>query len=349
MATKAMAARMHEAGGPDVLRYEEVDIPDPGPGQVLLRHTAVGINYLDISFRRGTIPTGGLPATIGMEAAGVVEATGADVTDLKAGDRVSHCLVLGSYAERQVVAADRLIRLPDGISDETAAAATLQGLTAEYLLRSSYAVQPGDMVLVQAAAGGVGLLLCQWAKLLGATVIGTVGSDEKAVVATAHGCDHPIVYSREDFVERVKEITDNAGVEVVYDAVGKDTFDGGLDLPGATWAYRELRRCLGPGATTGHREAGAEIADTDPRLARRVYRRCGRHRASGRRSMGFGRGRPAQGRNQPSVTPWPTQPRRTPTSKDAERQGRPSCCRDPTSGQVFAHSVGRARVPMIRP
>ena len=229
MATKAMAARMHEAGGPDVLRYEEVDIPDPGPGQVLLRHTAVGINYLDISFRRGTIPTGGLPATIGMEAAGVVEATGADVTDLKAGDRVSHCMVLGSYAERQVVAADRLIRLPDGISDETAAAATLQGLTAEYLLRSSYAVQPGDMVLVQAAAGGVGLLLCQWAKLLGATVIGTVGSDEKAVVATAHGCDHPIVYSREDFVERVKEITDNAGVEVVYDAVGKDTFDGGLD------------------------------------------------------------------------------------------------------------------------
>ena len=227
--SKAMAARIAETGGPGVLRYEEVDLPDPGPGEVLVRHTAIGVNYIDVAFRRGAIPVPDFPATLGMEGAGVVEAVGDGVARPALGDRVSHCMVLGSYAERQIVAADRLLQLPAGIADGAAAAATLQGLTAEYLLRSSYAVQPGDTVLVQAAAGGMGLLLCQWAKLLGAVVIGAVGSDEKAAAARARGCDHVIVYTRESFVDRVKEITDGAGVEVVYDAVGRDTFAGGLD------------------------------------------------------------------------------------------------------------------------
>ena len=232
MARMAKAVRIYEFGDADVLKYDDVEVPDPGPGEVLLEQTAIGLNFVDVAMRMGRIPFKTFPVILGMEAAGTVAAVGEGVAEFAPGDRVSHSMVNGSYAEMRVIAADRLVRLPDGISDEVAAAATLQGLTAEYLLRSCYAVQPGDVILVQAAAGGMGLYLCQWAKHLGATVIGTVGSDDKAELARAHGCDHPIVYTRENFVERVKEITDGAGVRAVYDAVGKDTFEGGLQCLG---------------------------------------------------------------------------------------------------------------------
>ena len=223
------AVRIHDFGGAENLTYEDVDIGAPGAGDVLLRHAVVGLNYVDIGMRAGQYPVKPpLPFTLGMEAMGVVQAIGPGVSGFNAGDRVSHCMVPGAYAEKMVIKADRLISIPDDIPNETAAAATLQGLTAEYLLRSCYEVQPGDTILVQAAAGGMGLLLCQWAKQLGATVLGTVSTDEKAEIAAAHGCDHPINYKSEDFVARVADITNGAGVKAVYDAVGKDTFEGGM-------------------------------------------------------------------------------------------------------------------------
>ena len=228
MPTTTKAIRIHETGAPDVMKWEEVEVADPGPGQVRLHHTVAGLNFIDINHRMGTYPLAALPAVIGMEAAGEVEAVGDGVTDFKVGDRVSHCMVVGAYAEKMVIAADRLIRLSDQTPDEIAAAATLQGLTAHYLLHESWKLEAGQTVLVQAAAGGVGLLLCQWAKHKGATVLGTVGSDEKADYAAAYGCDHPIVYTRDDFAESVKEITAGRGVDVVYDAIGKDTFEKGL-------------------------------------------------------------------------------------------------------------------------
>ncbi|MEX2455085.1 MAG: quinone oxidoreductase [Rhodospirillaceae bacterium] len=229
MTSTAKAIRIHEHGGPDVMKWEDVKVGDPGPGQVRLRHTAVGLNFIDINHRAGTYPVAKLPATIGMEAAGVVEAAGEGAGGFQAGDRVSHCMVIGAYSEKMIVAADRLIRLRDRTPDEIAAAATLQGLTAHYLLHESWPLRPGQTALVQAAAGGVGLLLCQWAKHIGATVIGTVGSDEKGEYARAHGCDYPVNYMRDDFAAKVKEITGGRGVDVVYDAIGRTTFAKGLD------------------------------------------------------------------------------------------------------------------------
>ena len=228
MPTTTHAIRIHETGAPEIMRWEEIAVPDPAPGEVRLRHTAVGLNFIDVSHRRGSYSLPRLPAVIGMEGAGVVEALGDGVDGFAVGDRVSYCMVLGSYAEARTIAADRLIRLPDHISDDIAAASTLQGLTAHYLLHESYAVKAGDSVLIQAAAGGVGLLLCQWAKHLGATVLGTVGSDAKAVTARAHGCDHPIVYTSDDFQAAVADLTDGQGVNAVYDAIGKDTFEKGM-------------------------------------------------------------------------------------------------------------------------
>ncbi len=222
------AVWIHETGGPEVLSLDDVEVAAPGAGEVVLRHTVLGLNYIDIGMREGNYPFVKPPMAVGMEAAGVVEDVGTGVDGFKPGDRVSHCMVPGAHAERRVIAADRLIRLPDGISDEIAAAATLQGLTAEYLLRSSHVAKAGETILVQAAAGGVGLMLCQWAKAIGATVIGTVGTDDKAAIAAAHGCDHAIVYTRESFVDRVAEITGGAGVDAIYDAIGKDTFDDGI-------------------------------------------------------------------------------------------------------------------------
>lgn len=223
------AIRIHETGGPDVMRWEEVDTGSPGPGEALVRHAAVGLNYIDVYFRTGLYPMP-LPGGLGMEGAGTVEAVGEGVEVVRPGDRVAYAgPPVGAYAQARVMPADILVPLPDSIDERTAAAMMLQGMTAQYLLRRTYRVQPGDTVLFHAAAGGVGLIACQWAKHLGATVIGTVGSDEKAELARAHGCDHPIVYTREDFVARVREITGGEGVPVVYDSVGKETFEGSLD------------------------------------------------------------------------------------------------------------------------
>jgi NADPH2:quinone reductase len=222
------AIRVHETGGPEVLKWEEVEVGDPGPGEVRIHQEAAGLNFIDVYHRTGLYPQA-MPFIPGVEGAGVVDGVGADVTDLKPGDRVAYGGPVGGYAELRLVPADRLVKLPDGVSTEQAAAAMLQGMTAEMLLRRVYSVKSGDTVLVHAAAGGVGLILCQWAKALGATVIGTVGSDEKAELARAHGCDHPIVYTREDFVAEVDRITNGAKVAVVYDGVGRDTFMKSLD------------------------------------------------------------------------------------------------------------------------
>jgi NADPH:quinone reductase len=223
------AIRFHETGGPEVLRWEKVSLEEPGPNEARVRHEAVGLNFIDIYHRTGLYPLP-LPSGIGLEGAGVIEAVGRDVAGLRPGDRVAYAGgPVGAYAEARNMPADRLVRLPDAIGFETAAAMMLQGMTARYLLRRTYRVQPGDYILIHAAAGGVGLIACQWAKALGATVIGTVGSDEKAALAKAHGCDHPIVYTRENFTQRVREITGGEGVPVVYDSIGKDTFTGSLD------------------------------------------------------------------------------------------------------------------------
>ena len=222
------AIRIHQTGGPEVLKWEDVELGRPGPGEALIRQTAVGLNFIDTYHRTGLYPLP-LPAVLGMEGAGMVEEVGAGVTEVKPGDRVAYAGVLGAYTERRLIAADRLVPLPDGVSDIQAAAMMLKGMTAEYLLLRTHRVQRGETILVHAAAGGVGLIMCQWAKHLGATVIGTVGSDQKAELARANGCDHPIVYTRENFTERVRALTGGAGVPVVYDSVGKDTFPGSLD------------------------------------------------------------------------------------------------------------------------
>ena len=227
------AIRIHEHGGPEVLKLDNVPIPEPGPGQALIRNKAAGINFIDLHQRAGRYPLPKLPVTLGMEGAGVVEALGPGVTAVEVGDRVSymmggHGAAPATYADYTLVDGDALIRLPDEIDDEIAAAMTLKGLTAHYLLRGSYPVEAGETILVHAAAGGVGLLLCQMAKAIGARVIGTVGSEEKADLASAHGCDHVILYRKEDVARRVKALTGGEGVPVVYDAVGKDTFEASL-------------------------------------------------------------------------------------------------------------------------
>ncbi len=218
------AIRFHQTGGPEVLQWEKLPLVAPAAGEVRLRHEAVGLNYIDTYHRCGMYPVP-LPSGIGLEAAGVVEAVGPGVTDLAVGDRVAYAGgPLGAYACVRNMPADRLVILPDALSFEQGAAMMLQGLTAQYLLRRTYRVQAGDTILIHAAAGGVGLIVCQWAKALGAKVIGTVGSDDKAALAQAHGCDHAIVYTRENFAERVRDITAGEGVAVVYDSIGRDTF-----------------------------------------------------------------------------------------------------------------------------
>ncbi len=225
----AKAIRFHEKGGPEVLRVEEQDVGAPGPGQARVRHLAVGVNFIDCYHRSGLYPLP-LPSGLGSEGAGVVEAVGDGVKHVKAGDRVAYAGgPPGAYAEARVMPADRLVRLPDDIDPGRAAAMMLKGLTVQYLIRRTYPVKRGETVLWHAAAGGVGLIACQWLKALGATVIGTVGSDEKAKVARAHGADHVIVYTRESFPEKVRELTSGQGVPVVYDSVGKSTFMGSLD------------------------------------------------------------------------------------------------------------------------
>jgi NADPH:quinone reductase len=224
----AHAIRIHETGGPEVLKWEEVGVGAPGPGQVRLRQEAVGLNFIDVYHRTGLYPQQ-LPFTPGVEGAGIVDAVGGDVTAVKAGDRIAYAGPIGSYAEERLIDADRLVKLPDAISSEQAGAMMLQGLTAHMLLRQVYVIKPGDTILIHAAAGGVGLIVCQWAKALGATVIGTVGSKDKADLARSHGCDYPIVYTRQDFVAEVERITKGLKLPVVYDSVGRDTFLKSLD------------------------------------------------------------------------------------------------------------------------
>jgi NADPH2:quinone reductase len=226
--TKAII--IHETGGPEVLRWDEYDPGQPGKGEVLLRQEAVGLNFIDVYHRTGLYPLPSLPAIPGMEGAGVVEAVGEGVSELIAGDRVAYAgLPPGAYAEVRIMPADRLVKLPESISTRQAASMMLQGMTARYLLHGCYQVTAGDRILIHAAAGGVGLIVCQWAKYIGATVIGTVGSPEKADLASGHGCDYPILYRDEDFVQRVKEITEGKGVDAVYDSVGQFTFMKSLD------------------------------------------------------------------------------------------------------------------------
>jgi NADPH2:quinone reductase len=223
------AIRLYRSGGPEVLQWEEVEVGEPREGQARVRHTAIGVNFIDTYHRSGLYPLS-LPTGLGSEGAGVVEAVGPCVTHVKPGDRVAYAGgPPGSYAEVRLMPADRLVKLPEGITDRQAAAMMLKGMTVQYLIRRTHRVQPGDTVLFHAAAGGVGLIACQWLRTLGATVIGTVGSDEKAELARAHGCDHAIVYTREDFPKRVRELTGGQGVPVVYDSVGKSTFQGSLD------------------------------------------------------------------------------------------------------------------------
>jgi NADPH2:quinone reductase len=225
----AKAVRVHDYGGPEALSVDDVDPGTPGAGEALIRHTAVGLNFIDTYHRSGLYKLAQMPHTLGVEAAGVIEAVGDGVTNIAPGDRITYGGGIGSYCELRVMDASRLVKLPDGVSDEQAAGMMLQGMTTQYLVRRTHKIAPGETVLIHAAAGGVGLIFCQWAKHLGATVIGTVSSDEKAALAEAHGCDHTIVYTRENFVEKVRELTDGAGVPVVYDSVGKDTWEGSLD------------------------------------------------------------------------------------------------------------------------
>lgn len=240
------AIRYDQPGGPDVMKWVDVEVGEPQAGQVRIRQHAVGLNYIDIYFRTGLYPQP-LPGGLGMEAAGEVTAVGDDVTAFKPGDRVAYVWSQpGAYAQERVLPADRVVKLPDAISYDEAASVMLQGLTAHYLLRRTYRVKAGDTILIHSAAGGVGLLFCQWAKALGATVIGTVGSDEKAALAKAHGCDHPIVYTRENFTERVRAITNDALLPVVYDSIGKDTYIGSLDCLAPLGLFVSFGNASGP-------------------------------------------------------------------------------------------------------
>ncbi|MGB3721004.1 MAG: quinone oxidoreductase [Proteobacteria bacterium] len=230
------AIRIHEHGGPEVMKWEEIEVGEPGEGQVRIKHHAVGLNYIDTYHRSGLYKIS-LPAVIGTEGAGEVTAVGPGVTEFKVGDRVAYASPIGAYAEERLIPADRLVKIPDNIDYQTAAAMMLQGMTVRYLLKETYKVGPGTTMLLHAAAGGIGLIACQWAKHLGATIIGTAGSDEKCKLALEHGATHIINYRKEDFVARTKELTNGQGVDVVYDSVGKDTFPGSLDClkPRGLW------------------------------------------------------------------------------------------------------------------
>jgi len=240
------AIRFHKNGGPEVLQWETVEVGEPGPGEARLRHTAVGVNYIDTYHRSGLYKMA-LPSGLGTEGAGVVEAVGPGVTDVRTGDRVAYSGgPLGAYSEARVMPADRLVKLPEGISEKVAATLMLKGLTVQYLLRQTFPLKGGETILFHAAAGGIGLIACQWARALGVTMIGTVGSDEKAALAKANGCTHTIVYTRENFVERVKQLTGGKGVPVVYDGVGKDTFPASLDCLSPRGMFVSFGNASGP-------------------------------------------------------------------------------------------------------
>ncbi len=269
------AVRYHKQGGPEVLQFEDVPVGEPGQGQVRVRHTAIGVNFVDTYQRSGLYPMQ-LPQVAGNEGAGVVEAVGPGVTDLKKGDRVAYTGLPGSYCESRVVPADRLVKLPQGISDEQAASMMLKGLTVHYLIHTTYPVKKGETVLWHAAAGGVGTIACQWLKALGVTVIGTVGSDEKAKLAKQHGATHVINYSTENFVERVKALTDGKGVPVVYDGVGKATWEGSLDCLRPRGLIASFGNASGPvpPVNLGILSAKGSLYVTRPTLATHIASRA---------------------------------------------------------------------------
>ena len=277
------AFRFHRHGGPEVLGIEDVEVGAPGPGQVRMRNKAVAVNYRDILMRRGVHVVKSLPSGIGLESAGVIEAVGPEVEGFSVGDRVAFAgMPEGSYAELRIVPAARLIALPAGIDERTAASMMIRGMTARSLLFDAYKVQPGDTIVIHAAAGGVGLIMCQWAKHLGATVIGTVSSDDKAAVARAHGCDHTIVYTREDFAERVREITGGEGVPVVYDSVGQGDIRGIAAMPSPARRDGIVRQIIGrprSRAAAAPRRAWLDLSHPSERLELHRYpRRAARHR-----------------------------------------------------------------------
>ncbi len=267
------AMRIHKPGGPESMQWEDVEVGAPGAGEVRVRHRAVGLNYLDVYNRSGLYPNP-LPLVVGHEGSGVVESVGAGVGELKAGDRVAYGAgPIGAYCELRNMPADRLVKLPEAIDFEHGAAMMLQGMTVQYLLLRTFKVLSGQTILFHAAAGGVGLIACQWAKALGATVIGTVGSDDKAALAKAHGCDHVIVYTKENFVERVKEITRGVGVPVVYDSVGKDTFDGSLDCLSPFGTLVSFGNASGPVAAFSLAKLKGTLFVTRPSLMPYVAKR----------------------------------------------------------------------------
>ena len=281
---------VHRFGGPEVLTPEEVPVAAPGPGEARIRHSAIGLNLADTYRRRGIYPLK-LPVIVGSEGAGTVEAVGGEVEGLAIGDRVAYAGPLGAYAHERLIAADKLVRLPDGIDDRLAAAMMLKGLTVHYLLHWTYPVRAGDTVVIHAAAGGVGLIFCQWAKHLGATVIGTVGSDAKAALAAAHGCDHPVVYTRENFADRVLEITGGAGAHAVYDSIGRDTFLDSIRCVRPRGVVAGFGQASGPFPTldTGLLQGGSKFV-TRPGLADHIATREMIETAAGRLFDLVGRG-----------------------------------------------------------
>lgn len=270
----AKAIRIHETGGPEVLKYEDVETPAPGAGEVLIAQNAVGLNFIDIYFRTGLYPAKP-PFTPGGEGAGVIAAVGEGVTTFKEGDRVAYATNGGAYAKERLMPADRVVKIPDGVSDEQAAAIMLKGMTAWYLLRRTFPVKTGDRILYHAAAGGVGLILGQWAKHLGAQTIGTAGGKDKVELALRHGYDNVIDYKSDDFVEAVARLTEGKKCDVVYDSVGKDTFEGSLDWSAPAWHVREFWPIVRSGAAILHQSAGTERIDLhDPPDALHLYRRA---------------------------------------------------------------------------
>ena len=333
------AVRVHKVGGPEVLTYEEIDVPAPGAGQIRVKQHACGVNFVDMYFRMGLYPApGGLPFVAGNEGAGEVVEVGPGVGEFKLGDRVAYVSGPGCYAAERVVAADRAVKLPDNISYEQAAAMMLKGMTVEYLVRRTFKVEKGMNVLMHAAAGGVGLILCQWANHLGATVIGTVGSKEKAALAKANGCHHTILYRDEDFVARVKEITGGKLCDVVYDGIGKATFPGIARLPPSARHVRELRQRLGTDRGLQHQhpaDQGLAVRHApDAQHLRRQARGSAGHR---QRSVRRGRQRRGENPGQPEIRA----PRRR---QGAPRSGRPRDHRLLDPGAV-ATAVRRRRQP----
>ena len=303
------AIRYDQPGGPDVMKWVDVEVGEPKAGEVRIRQHAVGLNYIDVYFRTGLYPQA-LPGGLGMEAAGEVTAVGEGVTAFKAGDRVAYVgQPPGAYAQERVMPAERLVKLPDGISYDDAASVMLQGLTAHYLLRRTYPVKAGDTILIHAAAGGVGLLVCQWAKALGATVIGTVGSDEKAALAKAHGCDHPVVYTRENFTQRVKEITNGAGVPVVYDSIGKDTYIGSLDSLAPLGLFVSFGNASGAAADRLEGILVARLAVLYAPHAVLVHREARRSRSRGRRAVRRAAVGQGEDQHQPALSARGSRPR----------------------------------------